>query len=100
MIQAMKDVDTFISQPAWDGLMVRPLVKFANDGEREVYARNNSRTVQHCVGTARMGPGGVEGGVVDSQLRVKGVKGLRVVDASIFVSSMISLPVCYFLSMC
>ncbi|KAK1227521.1 hypothetical protein PQX77_009474 [Marasmius sp. AFHP31] len=84
MIQAMKDVDTFVSQPAWDGFLVRPFIEFANDEEREIYARNNSRTVQHCIGTARMGPGGVEGGVVDSQLRVKGVKGLRVVDASIF----------------
>ncbi|KAJ8081254.1 hypothetical protein PM082_018099 [Marasmius tenuissimus] len=86
MIQAMKDVDTFVSQPAWDGFIVRPFIEFANDEEREIYARNNSRTVQHCIGTARMGPGGVEGGVVDSQLRVKGVRGLRVVDASIFVS--------------
>ncbi|KAL0567410.1 hypothetical protein V5O48_014587 [Marasmius crinis-equi] len=84
MIQLMKDVDTFISQPTWNGFVLRPFFDFANDKEREIYARNNSRTVDHCIGTARMGPGGVEGGVVDSQLRVKGVKGLRVVDASVF----------------
>ncbi|KAL0570570.1 hypothetical protein V5O48_011389 [Marasmius crinis-equi] len=84
MIQVMKDLDTFLSQPAWNGFVLRPLVDFANDEEREIFARNNSRTVDHCIGTARMGPGGVEGGVVDSHLRVKGVKGLRVVDASVF----------------
>ncbi|KAL0575086.1 hypothetical protein V5O48_006889 [Marasmius crinis-equi] len=84
MIQVMKDVDNFLSQPAWNGFVLRPLFDFANDDEREIFARNNSRTVDHCIGTARMGPGGVEGGVVDSQLRVKGVKGLRVVDASVF----------------
>ncbi|KAL0567411.1 hypothetical protein V5O48_014588 [Marasmius crinis-equi] len=84
MIQVMKDVDTFLSQPPWDGFILRPLINFANDEDREFYARNNSRTVDHCVGTARMGSGGVEGGVVDPQLRVKGVKGLRVVDASVY----------------
>ncbi|KAL0563377.1 hypothetical protein V5O48_018690 [Marasmius crinis-equi] len=80
----MKDADTFLSQPAWNGFVLRPLFDFANDEERVIYARNNSRTINHCVGTARMGPGDVEGGVVDSHLRVKGVKGLRVVDASVF----------------
>ncbi|KAL0064314.1 hypothetical protein AAF712_008760 [Marasmius tenuissimus] len=86
MIQVMKDADTFVSQAAWDGFVVRPFIEFADDREREMYARNTSTSISHSVGTARMGPGGVEGGVVDSGLRVKGVKGLRIVDASIFVS--------------
>lgn len=37
----------------------------------------------HIVGTVRMGPDGDKKAVVDSTLKVKGVKGLRVVDASI-----------------
>ena len=37
----------------------------------------------HVNGTARMGPAGDAGAVVDAQLRVHGVQGLRVVDASV-----------------
>lgn len=40
-------------------------------------------TIYHPVGTAKMGPPNDPGSVVDSRLRVYGVKGLRVVDASI-----------------
>ena len=40
-------------------------------------------TIFHPVGTARMGPDGDERAVVDGRLRVRGVGGLRVVDASV-----------------
>ncbi|KAL0567547.1 hypothetical protein V5O48_014443, partial [Marasmius crinis-equi] len=84
MVQAMKTADSFVHQPKWKGYIQQPLVQLASDNEKADYARNNSITVNHPVGTARMGPGGVTGGVVDSSLRVKGVKGLRIVDASVF----------------
>ena len=38
----------------------------------------------HACGTCRMGPAKDEGAVLDSRFRVRGVSGLRVVDASIF----------------
>ena len=38
----------------------------------------------HACGTCRMGPDGDENAVLDSRFRVRGVDGLRVVDASIF----------------
>ena len=41
-------------------------------------------SVYHPVGTARMGEEGDPEAVVDNQLRVHGIQGLRVVDASIF----------------
>ncbi len=44
-------------------------------------ARNISQTIYHPVGTCKMGSDA--NSVVDSRLRVNGVKGLRVVDASI-----------------
>jgi choline dehydrogenase len=45
------------------------------------FARAGGGTVFHCVGTCRMGSD--ERSVVDPQLRVRGVQGLRVVDASV-----------------
>jgi choline dehydrogenase len=47
------------------------------------YIRNTARTTFHPVGTARMGPDGDRNAVVDAHGRVRGVDGLRVVDASI-----------------
>jgi choline dehydrogenase len=47
------------------------------------YIRATARTTFHPVGTARMGPDGDPNAVVDAHGRVRGVEGLRVVDASI-----------------
>ena len=46
-------------------------------------ARNYTQTLHHFSGTCKMGPDSDPGAVVDPQLRVRGVRGLRVVDASI-----------------
>lgn len=45
------------------------------------FARNTGGTVFHCVGTCRMGSD--DASVLDPQLRVRGVDGLRVIDASV-----------------
>jgi len=47
------------------------------------HARASGTTIYHPVGTARMGPASDPLAVVDPQLRVNGVTGLRVVDASV-----------------
>lgn len=49
----------------------------------QCYARMMSSTLYHPVGTARMGPAADKNSVVDSHLKVKGVSGLRVADASV-----------------
>lgn len=51
------------------------------DADLLEYARNNGATIYHPVGTCQMGHG--TRAVVDPQLRVHGIEGLRVVDASI-----------------
>ncbi|ESK89324.1 aryl-alcohol oxidase [Moniliophthora roreri MCA 2997] len=87
MVQVMKDAEDFISQPQWSGYMIGPFGDRANlttDEDYATYARKFSWTVNHGMGTARMGAGGVENGVVGADLLVKGAKGLRIIDASVF----------------
>ena len=52
-----------------------------SDEQLEHWIRKNADTVYHPVGTCRMGQDDMA--VVDAQLRVHGVPGLRVVDASV-----------------
>ncbi|SEL22906.1 Choline dehydrogenase [Roseateles sp. YR242] len=54
-----------------------------SDDEIRQQLRQRSDTCYHPAGTCRMGPDPSRGDVVDAQLRVHGVRSLRVVDASI-----------------
>ena len=54
-----------------------------SDSQLEAYIRKNAQTLYHPTCTARMAPL-EDGGVVDPRLRVHGIKGLRVADASVF----------------
>lgn len=55
-----------------------------SDSELEKYIRQFARTCYHPVGTCKMGVD--EMAVVDTQLRVRGIDGLRVVDSSVMPS--------------
>jgi len=57
-----------------------------SDDELLGFARQYGGTVWHLIGTARMGPATDPTAVVDDQLRVHGLQGLRVVDASVMPS--------------
>lgn len=57
--------------------------EYASDDYWRCYAAEMSITVYHPVGTVRMGPIDDGRSVVDPELRVIGVRGLRVIDASI-----------------
>ncbi|HMO45265.1 MAG TPA: GMC family oxidoreductase N-terminal domain-containing protein [Rubrivivax sp.] len=61
------------------------LYPFARDDDRAVeqFVREHTDTEYHPIGTCAMGPDGDAGAVVDAELRVRGVRGLRVVDASV-----------------
>jgi choline dehydrogenase len=52
-----------------------------SDAALDAYLRDNVRVTQHPVGTCTMGT--TNDAVVDPRLRVRGIEGLRVVDASI-----------------
>lgn len=54
-----------------------------DDSELDAYIRANLSTTAHASGTARMGRSDFEGAVVDQELRVHGVEGLRVADNSV-----------------
>jgi choline dehydrogenase len=55
----------------------------ASDPELDGWVRAHLTTAIHLAGTARMGPEGDPGAVVDQKLCVRGVAGLRVVDTSV-----------------
>ena len=55
-----------------------------DDAELEAYVRGTAVTAHHPAGTCRMGRADDPMAVVDDELRVRGVEGLRVVDASVF----------------
>lgn len=93
-LREREDVDTLVrgfrltreilSQPALAACGGRELKSSAQartDEQIEQYIRQYADTVYHPVGSCRMGPGPMD--VVDAQLRVHGLQGLRVVDASI-----------------
>jgi len=60
---------------------VRPPAAMDTDAQIESYIRKAGSTVFHPCGTCRMGED--DRAVVDSNLRVRGLEGLRVVDASV-----------------
>lgn len=61
-------------------------LKFLSDEYIECHARTMTQTIYHPVGTAKMGPKSDPSAVVDPRLKVYGVTGLRVIDASIMPS--------------
>jgi choline dehydrogenase-like flavoprotein len=66
-------------QPALAAVLREPFSAPVSDSEEDImaWARRASQTVYHPTSTCAMGP------VLDSQLRVHGVEGLRVADASV-----------------
>ncbi len=76
-----------LAQPALAALGGRELAASASaqtELQIEAFIRNHADTIYHPVGSCRMGPGPLD--VVDNNLRVHGLQGLRVVDASIMPS--------------
>jgi choline dehydrogenase len=69
-------------EEATEELVPGPSVQ--TDEEILEFWRSDSMSTYHPIGSARMGPAEDPEAVVDNELRVHGIEGLRVVDASIF----------------
>ncbi len=75
---------------------IAPGAEVTTDAQLEAFTRKTAVTAHHPCGTCKMGSASDPMAVVDSQLRVRGIEGLRVVDASIFpdlVGGNINAPV-------
>jgi len=87
MIAAVRKVREIFQAPALNkhlGKEFLPGDQVQSDDEILSYIRSDAESVYHPVGTCKMGIDG--DAVVDSRLRVHGVQGLRVADASIMPS--------------
>jgi choline dehydrogenase len=74
---------SFDKYESWE---VGPGPDAQTDEEILAFIRKNSETIYHPIGTCKMGDISDVMTVVDSQLKVKDIKGLRVVDASVMPS--------------
>ncbi|KAJ9611690.1 hypothetical protein H2200_004874 [Cladophialophora chaetospira] len=76
--------NTTAIQPVLAGPEFAPGEAVQSDEDILAYIQQTATTVYHAAGTAKMGNSSDVMSVVDSGFRVRGVKGLRVVDASVF----------------
>ncbi|QIL19973.1 choline dehydrogenase [Thermomonas sp. HDW16] len=87
MLECAKISRSIFAQRAFDpyrGAPIFPKRNDLSDAELIEFIRAKAESVYHPVGTCRMGDD--EASVVDASLRVRGVDGLRVVDASVMPS--------------
>ncbi|QTT75324.1 GMC family oxidoreductase N-terminal domain-containing protein [Streptomyces mobaraensis NBRC 13819 = DSM 40847] len=68
----------------WLKREVCPGPEITSDEELSEYARKVAHTVYHPAGTCRMGAVTDDRAVVDPELRIRGLEGVRIADASVF----------------
>jgi choline dehydrogenase-like flavoprotein len=86
LIYGLKEARRIIAMPAlarYSGKELSPGPNVSTDADLEAFIRANVATTYHPAGTCKMGPARDPMAVVDSRLRVHGLTGLRVADASI-----------------
>jgi len=97
--QAIRQTREVVRQPALSRFVEReslPGEAIASDAGLDAFIRKSAITVHHPAGTCKMGPSGDPLAVVDDACRVFGLRGLRVVDASVMpdlTSGNINAPV-------
>lgn len=91
MVAALHLAEDFFGTSPWAGMDLRrygPWTNATTDAELADMTRARVTTFWHPCCTARMGKPDDDTSVVDSKLLLKGADGLRIVDASVFVSSL------------
>ncbi|MDX2273886.1 MAG: choline dehydrogenase [Hyphomonadaceae bacterium] len=84
MRDSVRIIRDIIAQKAFDGYRgaeIAPGAAAQSDDEIDAWIRRTAETLYHPVGTVRMGVDAKA--PLDGQLRVRGVQGLRVIDASV-----------------
>ena len=84
MVEGLKKLRTIMQAPALQSYRGKEIDTggIETDAQWESYIRERADTIYHPVGTCKMGAEHDPMAVLDTQLRVKGVAGLRVIDAS------------------
>lgn len=89
MREAVRSAQTYLQAPAFKGYIIKPWDQLGNrtsDEELDEYIQSLTTTIFHPTGTAAMSSEDADYGVVNPDLLVKKTSGLRIVDASVFVS--------------
>jgi len=84
LVAGLRIAERLCATEALAGRLAGPMAPYpgpVDDQRAADYLRDNLLTLYHPVGTCRMGPD--PGAVVDPELRVRGLTGLRVADASV-----------------
>jgi choline dehydrogenase-like flavoprotein len=97
MREAVKSAIHFTTAPVWKNYVISPVGvnHTSTDAEIDDFIRESGGSVFHPAGTASMSPKGAKWGVVDPNLSVKGLSGLRVVDLSVAVSRQLPISLLY-----
>ncbi len=80
-LKAVRDIVSREPLASVNGGEIRPGPEVSTDAEIEDFLRRNCETAHHPAGTCRMGAD--DDSVVDGELRVRGIDGLRVADCSV-----------------
>ena len=86
LVQGLREARRIIASPSLarhGGAELSPGPALASDADLEAFVRDRVATTYHPVGTCKMGPSTDPMAVVDARLRVHGIDGLRIADASI-----------------
>src|SRR5690606_20663487 len=81
-VKAARDIARSGAMRPYGKREVKPGPQAETDEDLLAFARDTGATIFHPSGTCRMGPDGDTMAVLDHRLRVRGVQGLRVIDAS------------------